>query len=190
MLKRKLILVTMLFLIFSVAGCTAFKPNIIAVDNIPGVAAREAVMRSIKVVWPEEAVLYQDVTTVAPIQIVVPRRNMSGISELFKRPTYKVRLFSKTQSNLLSIISVVNGSADFCANPNFEIIGNDTYSKSSGYPIRCGKTVFSPISSGSKGNGILSSLIKGEVSIGADVKDQSRIYDVLIEYRQQVELGI
>jgi len=173
-----------------VTGCTAFKPNIIAVDNIPGVAAREAVMRSVKVVWPEEAVLYQDVTTVAPIQIVVPRRNISGISELFQRPTYKVRLFSKTQSNLLSIISVVNGSADFCENPHFDISGKDKFSESGGYPIRCGKTVFSPIISGSKGNGILSSLIKGEVSVGAVVKDQAKIYDVLIEYRQQVELGI
>ncbi len=163
-----------------IQSCTVMKPNIIAIDNIPSQSARDAVLRSVKVVWADEALLFKDVTQVSPIQIVVPKYNVSSFTQLFARATYRVRLFSGSRSNLLSVISVVNGSKDFCKNP-FIVDDLNDYEKI--YPVKCGDTVFARL-------GAKVTPIKISGIIEETPRNSGEIIKILIEYKQEVELGI
>ena len=166
-------------------GCAAKKPRIILMDNVPGEEARADIRQAVDVVWDDEAVRYDNPSTVTPLQIVVPRRNITSISELFYRPEYKLRLFTTGAPERLEVVYAIAGTKELCGKEqtaySFEEYLN---TKKNAGAIRCGDTIFT-VDSDRK-------LLIGSQIVAEDVGEsmnRSKISRVLIKYRKSQKVG-
>lgn len=176
-----------------VGGCTAAKPKIVAIDNIPSDEAKELISNSVRIVWPDEALRFDDPSRPTPLQIVVPRRYASSISELFFRPEYHLRLFAIGDTSRLTMVHAIAGTKEMCEEVSSEYVYKNYMSDlDDNVVIRCGDIVFQRNSD--NGSGFL---LKKVATVAGEVLEnhhgmgvgQGRSKKILIRYINQKTEG-
>lgn len=176
-------------------GCTTAKPKIVALDNIPSDEARDLISSSVRIVWPDEALRFDDPSRPSPLQIVVPRRYASSIGELFFRPEYRLRLFSIGDASRLTMVHAIAGTKEMCEHSPSEYVYRDYMGDlESGVVIRCGDIVFQKDANDSDFVLNRVAMVAGEVvddSESFDISGSSKIKTkrILIKYINQKTEG-
>lgn len=171
-------------------ACSAAKPKIVALDNIPSHEARHLVSKSVRIVWPDEALRFDDASIPTPLQIVVPRRNASSFSELFFRPEYHLRLFANGGPSRLTMVHAIAGTKEMCAQ------SGDVYSFNNyltdiedDVVIRCGDLVFGRSGESEKSLFTQIATVAGEVTVNESSSLDSSEQKILIKYLKQQTNG-